>query len=74
MVSSSSGQQPEEVLADPNPILYREVRRKHPVRGMENFQGGLYQILGSGRRRLVVYPNRTILATDGTPELSTATA
>ena len=37
--------------------------------------GRLYQILGSGRRRLVVYiPNRTILATDGTPELSTATA
>jgi hypothetical protein len=44
------------------------------VRGMENFQGGLHQILGSGRRRLVAYPTRTILATDGTPELSTATA
>ena len=35
MVSSSSRQQPERVLADPNPILYREVRRNHPVRGME---------------------------------------
>jgi hypothetical protein len=30
MVSSSSGQQPERMLAGPNPVLYREVRRKPP--------------------------------------------
>jgi hypothetical protein len=53
MISSSfSGQQPERMLADPRPVLYREVGRKpRRPRMVTGEDGELTLVLGQQKRR-----------------------